>query len=156
MTAIFYLAAALMLVGLGLMAALLPGPLHIGGVTLDVHTLVGASGLVIMGVQTLTFGWFAKQYSVNSGIFLRSARYDAVSRRINLERAVVGGLVLLLAGLAGLLFAIFDWGAGGFGDLDYAQTMRVVVPAVTAMATGFQFVIAGFMTSILDMNLTDD
>ena len=53
--------------------------------------------------------------------------------------------VLLLGG------AVDQWRAVGFGSLDYAQTMRWVVPGVTLAALGFQTVLSGFFVSILGM-----
>ena len=38
-----------------------------------------------------------------------------------------------------------------FGALDYASTMRVVVPGVTLTALGFQTVLSSFFMSILGM-----
>ncbi|HEY9721799.1 MAG TPA: glycosyltransferase family 2 protein, partial [Oscillatoriaceae cyanobacterium] len=51
----FYPGASLVLLGLFLMALVLPGPRHVGMATLDVHTLYVAAGMVLLGVQTLTF-----------------------------------------------------------------------------------------------------
>jgi hypothetical protein len=38
-----------------------------------------------------------------------------------------------------------------FGHLDYAKTMRLVIPGVTLTALGFQTVLASFFISILGM-----
>jgi hypothetical protein len=40
----------------------------------------------------------------------------------------------------------------GFGDLDYAHTMRLVVPGVTLTALGFQTVLSSFFVSILGLH----
>jgi len=39
-----------------------------------------------------------------------------------------------------------------FGTLDYAQTMRLVVPGVTLTALGFQTILSSFFVSILGMS----
>ena len=146
--------AALILSGLILMVAVLPGPLTVGGVTFDVHTLVGAAGMIVIGTQMITFGLLAKQHGINEGLLPEDPRISKVLRVFSLERTIVLGLVLFVAGAGGLLFAIARWRAVSFGDLDYRVTMRIVMPAVTAMATGVQVVISGFMSSILDLKVS--
>ena len=39
--------------------------------------------------------------------------------------------------------------AAGFGRLDYAHTMRWVIPGVTLTALGFQTVLASFFVAVL-------
>jgi len=38
-----------------------------------------------------------------------------------------------------------------FGELNYAETMRVVIPGVTLTALGFQTVLMSFFLSLLGM-----
>ena len=45
-----------------------------------------------------------------------------------------------------------EWMQADFGPLDYATTMRLVVPGVTLTALGFQTVLSSFFMSILGMN----
>ena len=44
-----------------------------------------------------------------------------------------------------------QWRLAGFGRLDYAHTMRLVVPGMTLTALGFQTVVSSFFVSILGM-----
>jgi hypothetical protein len=57
----------------------------------------------------------------------------------------------ILAGGCLLLGAIWQWWLTGFGDLDYARTMRLVVPGATLVALGFQTVFSSFFVSMLGM-----
>ena len=50
-----------------------------------------------------------------------------------------------------LLAAVNQWRVSDFGRLDYAQTMRLVVPGVTLTALGFQTIASSFFISILGM-----
>ena len=54
---------------------------------------------------------------------------------------VVGGVLIALA--------VGQWSDVGFGDLDYARTMRLVIPGVTLVALGFQTVLSSFLVSLL-------
>jgi hypothetical protein len=70
---------------------------------------------------------------------------------INLERGLVIASTALLLGLGLLLAAVNAWRLAGFGNLDYAHTMRLVVPGVTLTALGFQTMLSSFFISILGM-----
>jgi len=47
--------------------------------------------------------------------------------------------------------AVLQWKAAHFGRLDYAVTMRWVIPGATLTALGFQTVLSSFFVSILGM-----
>jgi len=60
--------------------------------------------------------------------------------------------VALIIGLILLLTAINQWRLAGFGRLDYAHTMRWVIPGATLTALGFQTILSSFFVSILGMH----
>src|SRR5437764_1098046 len=64
----FYPGIALMLVGAVLGIALLPGPLHVGSVGLDVNALVYCAVAVIIGFQAVTFSVFARAFAASEGL----------------------------------------------------------------------------------------
>ena len=59
---------------------------------------------------------------------------------------------ILVAGLVLIGSAALDWQRGAFGDLDYASTLRQVVPGVTLAALGIQTILSGFFVSMLGMS----
>lgn len=63
----------------------------------------------------------------------------------------LGGVLAVAGEVALLLLAIARWADVDFGPLDYASTMRVVVPGVTLTALGFQTVLSSFFMGILRM-----
>jgi hypothetical protein len=44
-----------------------------------------------------------------------------------------------------------QWATGGFGSLDYASTMRAVIPGTGLIALAFQFAASSFLLSVLRM-----
>ena len=82
---------------------------------------------------------------------LATTHKELVLKHANLEKGLILGSLALLAGLALLLVAVNRWRMADFGHLDYARTMRVVVPGVTLTALGFQTILSSFFTSILGM-----
>jgi len=56
------------------------------------------------------------------------------------------------SGCALLAWAFNDWRLKEFGQLDYAQTMRVVIPGANLTALGVQTIFSGFFVSLLGMD----
>jgi hypothetical protein len=79
-------------------------------------------------------------------------RYRQFYRWMNLERGLIAALVMLVVGVTLLLIAVNHWRLAGFGRLDYAQTMRLVVPGATLTALGCQTMLSSFFVSILGMH----
>src|SRR5262245_17192814 len=62
---------ALVAAGTALGAWLLPGPRRALGATLDVHTMLGAAAMVLVGAQAIAFAVFAKVFAVTAGLLPR-------------------------------------------------------------------------------------
>jgi len=128
----------------------LPG-LSISGVTFDAHTLLFSSLAILMGYQSILFAVLAKTFAVNEGLLPKDPHLDRFFKVIYLERGLALGALAFLAGLILLAIAVWQWKAAHFGHLDYAVTMRWVIPGVTLTALGFQTILSGFFVSILGM-----
>jgi hypothetical protein len=131
-------------------ALALPG-LSIMGATLDAHTLLFASLAILCGFQAAVFAVFTQVFAITEGLMPSSPNFEKMFRYINLERGVIAGLLTLIAGLMLLLWSVNLWRRTGFGHLDYAHTMRFVIPGATLTALGVQIVLSSFFISILGM-----
>jgi glycosyltransferase involved in cell wall biosynthesis len=139
-----YPGAVLALIGLAASAVLIPTP--------RVHTLVYAAMLVVVGSQTILFALFTKIFAINEGLLPEDPRLVRVFRVVTLEVGLVLGVVLLLAGLGGSLYALAVWEASSFGELDAsALAMRVVIVSSTSIALGVQVILSSFFFSILGL-----
>ena len=147
-----FLRPGLVLLALGVLgyAVALPG-LTIRGVQFDAHTLLFASLAALLGHQAVLFAICAKTFAVGERLLPPDARLERLFRVVTLERAVAVAALLLLAGLALLAGAINQWRAVQFGHLDYAVTMRWVIPGATLTALGFQTALAAFFLSLLQL-----
>lgn len=146
-----YPGLGLMLLGTLLGAWLLPGPRTVAGTTLDVHTLLYASVFVLLGFQAIAFAVFTKVFAISEGLLPPDPALDKVFRYITLEVGLVLGSLLILTGLAGSIYAVGSWRSLHFGALDYAKTMRLVIPASLFLTLGVQTVFASFFLSVLGM-----
>ncbi len=146
-----YPGALLMLAGLAMGAWLLPGPRTVGGATLDIHTLLYAAVAVIVGFQAINFAVFTKIFAISEGLLPEDPRLNRVFRYVNLEAGLVVGATLLVAGLVTSLYTFSAWRAHSFGPLDATKSLRVIIPAVTALTLGCQIILSSFFLSILGL-----
>jgi len=147
-----YPGLALFGVGVVLSALLLAGPLHVAGVRLDVHTLLVAGFLALIGYQLVLFAVFTKIFAVRTGFHPPHPMLEVVFRYVTLEVGLATGSLMVLTGFVGLVLAVASWGSVGFGNLDPSLTMREVIPAVVLLALGTQTVFASFFISILSID----
>jgi glycosyltransferase involved in cell wall biosynthesis len=147
-----YLLPGLLCVLFGLTgyALALPGA-RIGHVTLDAHTLLFASLAIICGYQAILFAVFAQTFAMAEHLLPEDPVMMRWFKIINLERGLAVALVTMVAGVALLFSAVLQWRAVGYGHLDYAHTMRYVIPGATLTALGFQTFLSSFFISILGM-----
>jgi glycosyltransferase involved in cell wall biosynthesis len=147
-----YPGLALFAVGIVLSALLVPGPLRIGSVRLDIHTLLVAGFLALLGYQLVLFAVFTKFFAIRAGFHPPHPALERLFRYVTLEVGLAAGAVMVLVGVIALVLAVASWGAVGFGNLDPTLTMREVIPAVVLLALGTQTVFASFFISILSID----
>jgi type IV secretory pathway TrbD component len=92
-----------------------------------------------------------KVFAINERMLPMDRRLERAFQIIDLERGLVIAALTMLAGMALLGVAISRWIAADFGHLDYARTLRWVIPGVTLTTLGFQAILSGFFLSILGM-----
>jgi glycosyltransferase involved in cell wall biosynthesis len=147
-----FLVPGLVLFALGLVGYALALPaIEVFGATLDANTLLVASLAMICGLQAVLFGVFAKVYATSHGLLPEDPRLERFERALPLERLLAVAALVVLAGLVLLLVALNRWRLADFGALDYASTMRVVIPGVTLIALGFEAILGAFLVSVLRM-----
>ena len=147
-----YPGLALFVVGMVLSAILLGGPVQLGGLRLDIHTLLVASFLALIGYQLVLFAIFTKIFAIQSGFHQPYPLLESVSRYVTLEVGLAAGALMVVVGVIALILAVASWGAVGFGNLNPSLTMREVIPAVVLLALGTQTVFASFFISILSID----
>jgi glycosyltransferase involved in cell wall biosynthesis len=149
-----YPGLALFALGALLSALLIAGPIQFGGVRLDIHTLLVAGFLSLVGYQLVLFAVFTKVFAIRMGFHPPHPALTRMFRYVTLEVGLLAGAVMVLAGIIALVAAVVSWQAVGFGNLDPSLTMREVIPAVLLLAIGTQTVFASFFISILSIDVS--
>ena len=141
----------LMLIGATIFGVLLPGPMHLGWGTLDIHTLLAGAAFIVIGFQALVFAILTKVFGITEGFLPEDPTLSKAFKYITLETGLVIGLAEILTGLAGALLAVWGWRQAGYGNIEASTTMRVFIPAVTLLILGSQTIFASFFLSILGL-----
>jgi glycosyltransferase involved in cell wall biosynthesis len=147
-----FLVPGLLLIAFGVVcfALALPG-VRIGPARLDAHTLLFGSLGLIVGFQSILFFLATKAFAIGEGLLPEDPQLRRVLEVLQLEKGLLAGLVACLVGLGFLLVALNEWRLAGFGALDYAHTMRRVIPGATLVALGVQVALSSFLLSLLGM-----
>jgi glycosyltransferase involved in cell wall biosynthesis len=149
----FYPGMTLMLLGFILSAFLLGGPRNIGGITLDINSLMYASLLIILGAQAVLFSLFTHVFGVNAGLLPKDDFIDNLLQNIGLEKGIIVSMGMILLGFISSIGALMYWSENYFGNIDPTFSMRLVIPGAVLFTLGFQTFFASFFLSILSTKL---
>jgi glycosyltransferase involved in cell wall biosynthesis len=148
-----YLVPGMFLILAGLTGFGLAMPAYtVFGAKLDAHTLLFSSLFVLLGYQAILFALLTKVFAIGERLLPADPLITRFFRIFTLETGLAVGLVGFVGGIILLTVAISRWWQAGFGSLDYAETMRWVIPGTTLAALGFQTILSSFFLSILGMN----
>lgn len=141
----------LFLLGIVIMIILGFGPMKIGSIVLDVHTMLFGGLIAQLGIQFVSFAVIAKQFGINQGILPTDPMFARFQSFMTLEKLLFAGAAIFLLGLSGFLGAVYLWKSAHFGPLDYSIAMRWVIPSVTLMASGCQIIFTSFLIGVINI-----
>lgn len=132
-------------------AVLLIGPVRVMSVTFDYHTLLYSTAAILLGYQSILLFIFAKLMAVETGLHPLQTKFWFLEERQTLERCSIFGLLLLICGIALGIIAAGQWESVGFGTLQPASTLRLVICSVLFLLLGGQTILAGFYFGLINL-----
>jgi hypothetical protein len=123
-------------------------------VTFDVDTLVAASAMIVIGFQAVLFWLFTQVYAGSEGFLPEEPKVQRLLEKLSLERGLILGALIGLAGLTGLIFSLLYWNGLKFHQLNYEHSLRLMIPSVTALIVSCQVILGTFFLSILGIKHT--
>lgn len=145
-----YPGIALLAVGTAVGAVLFRGPVTVGGVEFDLHTLVFACCFIVLGFSAFSFSLISRVYAHNSGLLPNLPPLLKSFQNLRLEIGLVVGAVIALVGVFGAGYSVYLWNLEDFGHMENMdQSLRVVLFSALAMTLGVQIVLTSFLLGML-------
>jgi len=149
---LLYPGIASLLVGGGFFLRLLAGPIALGRVKFDLNTLEIAGLVFLFGYQMILFACFARIFAFTRGFLPAKHVLSRAFGFFTLEKGLVCGALVLIAGFVVILFALFGWASTGFGNLDPLDTTRTVIAGRTLASIGIQTILFSLIFSYLGID----
>lgn len=148
-----YFVPGLVLLLLGVIGALAlaTGPVTILGRTWQIHSLFLCMFAILLGMQVVQLGIFARAFAA-AHLGETDSLVERAHERLRLEHGLAGGGILLLAGIVTLLAIFVSWAVGGFGALSHEYATAI---GFTLVALGLQVILGSFFLSLLTMRTTE-
>ncbi len=146
-THLFMLPGAVLLAIGALISLVSLAQINVFGREWELHTMVGGSLLMIVGVQVVALGLCAHAYGT---YFLneKDPWFDRMRARFRLEHGLMLGGGTLLAGLVVGAVIVIQWVDRGFGEL---SEERLAILAAALVIVGIQIFFTSFLLSILGL-----
>jgi glycosyltransferase involved in cell wall biosynthesis len=129
-----------------LLAWLAGGPREMLGRVWDYHVLLFGAVMLIVGYNLVLFDVFAKTFSMGVGFARPTQWLQRLIRVFSLERGLLVGTLLLLAGMGLEIKIVVDWVRSGYGEL---MAVRGIVIGMTAIVLGAQTIFASFLIGLM-------
>lgn len=148
---LLYPGAFLIAAGMAAEVAIWHGPIVIHGVGFDIHTMLYAAGATILGLQLVIFSLIGRTVGVLKQLLPMTHRLERFLRLFTVERGILLGVSLGLAGLALAVYSVDTWAHARLGALDPVTIMRVVIASVTLILAGAEILFASFLLGLIDV-----
>jgi hypothetical protein len=107
---------------------------------------------VIVGFQLVAFAFFTKVFAIAEGLLPDDPKLSRLLKIFTLEKGILLGLAVLLAGILLLARATWFWEQVHFtAQLSPEENLRRLIPAVTLIVLGVQGIFSSFFMSALGL-----
>jgi glycosyltransferase involved in cell wall biosynthesis len=113
----------------------------------NLHTLIGGSMLLILGVQIVGLGLCAEAFTAYS-MGYAEPWFERASERLRLEHGLLLGAFVALSGFALCVTVLVDWISHGLGSLSQE---RLAISGATLVVLGAQVLFCSFLLSLLGL-----
>lgn len=134
---------ALLIVGIWLQILLARGPIQVGRLYFGIHYLALGGLLTLVGFNVLSMGVLAKLIVAVRYPRALGTKMERLLRIFSLERALVGGGMLVLAGVVVAVVLVRMWIARNYGSME--DTVHPVFVAGHLMGLGFNVMFFAFI-----------
>jgi hypothetical protein len=107
---------------------------------------------ITIGFQLVAFAFFVKVFAIAEGLLPDDPKLTRVFKVFTLEKGILLGLAVLLAGAVLLARSVWIWKQADYGMLPSTEdNLRRLIPAVTLVVLGIQTIFSSFFMSALGL-----
>lgn len=129
---------------------LLLGPVHIGSVTFDVHTLFFSEAGLVLGFLAAALGVVIRMFGMREGLLQEHSSLEKLRSSPVLEVGCLAGISMMFGGLYWGVDALMVWGSVKFGSLAPGELLRTISFSTMLIMLGgvmlMTSLILGFLT----------
>ena len=129
------------------------GSITLFGHTLGIHFLVLSCMLTLLGFQIVNIGLCAKTYSLAERFEFDNPLLLTFYKYFTLEKGIILGILLFLAGFSIDAYVLYKWIASNFGHL-YQEKLALL--ALTLIIIGVQTLFTSFFISAMSLKKAVD
>jgi len=149
--AFFIPGATLFLISMASYAALLYGPVKIGAVIFDVHTLFFAESGLVLGFLAAALGVVIRLFGIREGLLQENSLLEKLKTSPVLEIGSAVGILMMLGGLFLGFDALKAWNAANFGPLSPGALLRTISFSTTMVMLGGVTLMASLIMGFLSL-----
>jgi glycosyltransferase involved in cell wall biosynthesis len=116
--------------------ALLYGPVRLGTVIFDVHTLFFSEAGLVLGFLAATLGIVIRMFGIREGLMQENSLLEKLRTSPVLETGSVVGILMMFGGLFFGFDALMVWNAANFGPLSPGALLRTISFSTTLFMLG--------------------
>lgn len=122
---------------------------YYGSTRLAANSLLIFSLFLLLGVQSIFFGLFSTALGVQKRLILKEPRYLRIFRYATLGKGIFLAVIMVIFGLSCIASILYKWHLLNYSNLDYSETMLVLIPGITAIALAVTSMFSTFTISLL-------
>jgi hypothetical protein len=116
--------------------ALLYGPVKLGAVIFDVHTLFFAETGLVLGFLAASLGLVIRMFGIREGLLQDNPLFQKLRTSPVLEIGSTVGILMMLGGMFWGFDALMAWNAADFGPLSPGVLLRTISFSTTLIMLG--------------------
>jgi len=125
----------------------------LNSVTLGAHTMLGSSLFIISGYQAILMHILSLELSQK--LEIRNPENCSFIQKFITSQTAKLSLVMLLSGVILWSKVFLSWQSNDFGPLDYANSMKIVIPGATLISLSLESIIFTFFRSWIKVGINN-
>lgn len=146
----FFPSLVILAMSLLLLLWMLSDSIHLGKVSLGIHTMLAAGAALIVGYQLFHWSLCVAVFAERMKLPLRSLPKVKTHDLLHLEVMMAIGAAVLAVGILFCVWTLRLWLSVDFGNLDPESTMRVFIPGIVCSVLGVQIIFSSLFLGLLN------